>query len=605
MSEQSSSSNMPLELLQSEYDKKIKELRIAKKEITVIIRENQKIQAELKSKNETINALINQNFNELKLLQEKHDNIVENITSNYDKNINKLNDKYKLFQSSLQNRMKENINVHYKVSHVKVNLLTEQNKILENKIIELQSELKQVYENNSIIDNQLKLLNTKFTDLDNRHQNLDQTKLLLEQRHKELNSLYETQVQTKIEQDKIINSLTFQKEKLENELHSAKQELNRNEENIKKLTSDTEQTKNAYQEMYHKHVLLLNDNISKQNNIDEKTLEILSLNSKVNEFEKKNALLDTNRIEANVKINEFINQIDTLQTEIVSAQKIIHQLKTEKEVILDEKIYYNREYDKYKQLMVESENNVLEKIKYLQDAHTKEKEKVITEYENKLKDFRDKSEKQVMLLRSDFNSTVADKDKQIEGYMNHLKSFTDNQYLILQETEKIKLLNEKLRAEQTNIDQKLNEIHFQYKKEIEELKTTNKKEKDLLVESYNENIKKSQELNDALQNRLNQTMEALGLSKTAIANLKETNQNLEKQIHARDSEEMSYQEKYNQMKNEYNSLKENLEKSIELNNTMSNKEKQYESQIRQLQHKCAQLVSIATKNQKGTNSIQQ
>lgn len=605
MSEQLSSSNMPLDLLQSEYDKKIKELRIAKKEITVIIRENQKIQAELKSKNETINALINQNFNELRLLQEKHDSIVENITSSYDKNINKLNDKFSLFKSSLQNRMKENINVHYKVNHEKVNLLIEQNKTLENKIFELQNELRQIHENKSDIDNQLKLLNVKFTDLNNKHQNLEQTKLLLEQQHKELNSRHETQVQTKIEQDKIISSLSFQKEKLDNELHSAKQELSRNEENIKKLTSDIEQTKNAYQEIYHKHVLLLNDNISKQNSIDEKTLEILSLNSKVNEFEKKNALLDTNRIEANVKINELSNQIDTLQSEIISAQKIIHQLKTEKDVILDEKIHYNREYEKYKQQLVDVENNVLDKIKHLQDMCAKEKEKTILDYENKLKELRDKSEKQIMLLRSEFNSTVADKDKQIEGYMNHIKSFTDNQYLILLEMEKIKTINEKFRAEQTNIDQKLNEIHLQYKKEIDDLKLSSKKEKDLLIESYNENIKKSQELNDALQNRLNQTMEALGLSKTAIANLKETNQNLEKQIHVRDTEESSYQEKYNQIKNEYSSLKENLEKSIELNNTFSNKEKQYEIQIRQLQHKCAQLVSIATKNQKGTNSIQQ
>ena len=72
----------------------------------------------------------------------------------------------------------------------------------------------------------------------------------------------------------------------------------------------------------------------KQTSIEEKTLEILGQNSKLGELEKKNIVNENNKKENNVKITELINQVDNLQSELLSSQKIINQLKLEKDNIL-------------------------------------------------------------------------------------------------------------------------------------------------------------------------------------------------------------------------------------------------------------------------------
>ncbi len=183
----------------------------------------------------------------------------------------------------------------------------------------------------------------------------------------------------------------------------------------------------------------------------------------------------------------------------------------------------------------------------------------------------------------------------IDGLTNHVKSFTDNQHIILNENEKLKIINEKFQTEKTNFDNKIAEIQAQCKKEMENLKLLHKKDKDVLLNSYNESIKKAQDINEALQTRLNQTIEALGLSKTTISNLKGSNKSLEQQISTFETETESKQEKYIDLKTENASLREKLERSIELNNTLSNREKQYDGQIKQLQVKCSQLISLTKK----------
>ncbi|XWV26376.1 putative orfan [Tupanvirus soda lake] len=593
---QMNTTNTSPDVSKIEYDKKVRELRTTKRDLATIVKENQKLQSELRVKTETINSLINQNFTELKSLQEKHDKIVNSLTTSYENNIKNLNENYKVFKHSLQSRVKDNINTHYKLNNERISMLISHNKQLSEKIEETQKEILLKEEKIKQLSDRHDVISNLYNDVKLNYNSLEHAKNLLEEQLKETKSLYENQTDTKIEYEKTINGLTLMKEKLENELHAAKQELKRNDEITKKMTSELDQSKISYQDIHHKHILLLNDNVSKQNSIDEKTLEILSLNSKLSEVEKKNALLESNRKELSIKITEMIHQIDNLQLEILSAQKIIHQLKTEKDVLLDEKLHYVKEADQYKQKMIEIESSMLDKIKQVQDFASKDKEKNTNDYENKLKELKDKHEKQIMALRNDLNGVISDREKQIDGLTSHLKSYTDNQHVLLNEMEKMKLTNEKLRMEHSGVDQKTNELHVSYKKELDELRASHKKEKDMLVESYNENIKKSQELNDALQNRLNQTIEALGLSKTAISNLKETNQNLERQIQSRESEDSSFQEKYNQLKSENLSLREKLERSIDLNNTFSNKEKQYEMQIKQLQNKYNQLVTLTKKN---------
>ena len=280
---------------------------------------------------------------------------------------------------------------------------------------------------------------------------------------------------------------------------------------------------------------------------------------------------------------------------------MIQQLKIQNEVIIDEKTYYIKEAEQYKEKTKDVESNMLGRIKQIQDLTNKEKDNIILNYEAKLKDSKDKFEKQINSIRNEYDTCVSEKEKKIDGLTSHLKSYTDHQYITLNENEKLKTINNKLKMDCSGFDSKLSETHFQYKKEFDDSKISFTKEKDILIDSYNETIKKSQELNDALQNRLNQTIEALGLSKTTITNLKETNQNLEKQIQSKESEDNSYQEKYSQLKNENIVLRDKFERSIELNNSFSSKEKQYEAQIKQLNIRCNQLFLLSKKNMNSSN----
>lgn len=584
-----------INIIRTELEKKTKELRLIKRDISIVMKENQKLQSELKIKNETINSLINQNFTELKSLQNRHEDIVNKLTLSYESNIQNMDQKYKLFRSSLERKLKNNVDTHYKLNNEKNILLSNHNTVLLNKLNELETD-------NNNKDSIIKELRQEFmavqqlkNDIGLQLKEFKHTNEILETQLEELKHIYQSATDKNNFNERLISDLTLQKENLTLQLDNTNSELNRSNDQIKKMTSEIENLKTIYEDTHNRNLLLLNENINKQNNIDEKTLEIINMNSKTSEMEKRINLLESNRKELNVKVIDLVHQTDTLKGESLSSQKIIHQLKIEKDVILDEKYHYVKEYETLKSKFQEHEASILDRMKQLQEMASKEKERYIQEQDIKSKESKDKFDKQLMSLKYDYSGIISDKEKQIESLMSHVKSFTENQYVALNEIEKYKIMNEKLRAEQSNIDQKTSEIHLQYKRELDELRTAHKRERDALTESYNEAIKKSHEINDALQSRFNQSVEALGLTKTTISNLKDTNNSLEKQIQARETEDGSIQERYNELKTENLSLKEKLERSIELNNNFSNKEKQYEMQIKQLQTKYNQLILLTKK----------
>ena len=566
------------------------EQKILKKDMLVIIKENQKLQSELKNKNKIISSLINENFGELKSLQEKHENIIESLKTSYESNIKKIHDVHKLFKKSLRSSLKNNINTHYKITNDNVNILTNQNDCLNQKIDTLNK-----FNNDK--NNTIKNLEEKYNDVTKNNcdlqikcSNLENLNHVLDQELQNLKLLHERQMFLKNEEGLELGKITSENESLQENVKLLKQQVLKFEEICKNQNLELENTKCVYKEIHQKHFLILNDNISKQTSIDEKTLEILSLNSKTNEMEKIIMNLETNKKELNVKLNELELKNENLHSELTSLNKVRTQLEMEKNMILDEQEYISRELEQYKQKYLDLETFLLDKIEKIQNECHREKESCISKKDVKIKELKDEHEKKLASLSYDYNSIITEKEKQIDGLTNHLKSFNENLYVTLNELEKLKLLNGKLKMDQLNIDQRIGEISGQFKKEIEELKMTHKKEKDILLESYNETIKKSQELSDMLQNRLKQTVEALSLSKEALSNLKETNQNLERQIQMKESDQNVNYEKINQIKNENISLREKLDRSIELNNAYNIKEKQYESQIKQSNAKYNQLV---------------
>ena len=76
-----------LDSLKEELDNRNKQLKSIKKDISALSKEHTKLQAELKAKNETINSLINNNFDQLNTLKSKHQDTIANISTSYDTNL--------------------------------------------------------------------------------------------------------------------------------------------------------------------------------------------------------------------------------------------------------------------------------------------------------------------------------------------------------------------------------------------------------------------------------------------------------------------------------------------------------------------------------------
>ena len=526
----------------SDCDKIIKELHDKKKDLNIIVEENLKLQSDLKIKNETIGSLINQNFVELKTLQEKHDTIVNALIESYGNNIKNMDSKNKLFCKSVRTKLVENIDTHYKLSNEKNSLLTEQNKVINFRNSEMSKQLE-------ISEEMITNLSSKYHDVLSKY--------------------------NKIETES------------SSELIVAKQTVSLHNETIIKLSSELSDIRSRCNTLF-------NDNISKQTLIDEKTLESLTLSAKVTELEKKYILSESNKSDNNVKIAELTDKVNSLKSEMVSLQKNHQQLLAEKNVAVEEKNHYFGEMEHYRNKFKNLERTITKQIRDSQDILEKEKKQYLEDQNFKMDNVKNKCEQKIEALHIEYETQLSDKEKQLGGVLGHLKSFSDNQHIVLEELEKIKHINEKLKTDKSHIDKKFSDLNAQHKMEMDNLKTAHKKEKDIIMESYNETIGKSQELNDALQTRLNQSIEALGLSKVAIANLRGTNQNLEKQI-AMNSGEDTHLDKYNQIKSENSSLREKLEKSIELNNSFVSKEKHHDTQIKQLQTKYNQIVSLAKK----------
>lgn len=580
-----------------------RELRLLKKEMAIIVKENQKLQTDLKLKNETIASILDQNFSELKLLQEKNEKITDSLSVMYNNNIKEIEEKYKLFRSSFHAKLREYVHTHNKVSGERILLLSNQNNELSKKLQEISIELEDKNLKIKNLDSDLSLKiqelimenseqQKKYCILETQCLELEKIRSFLENKNNEIMLQYDSCAAIKNHHEKIISELSIMNTDYQQNIYSLKQKLQEQSETINFLTAENETSKKTYNDLHNKYLLVLNDNNIKQTSIDEKTVDIISLNSKISGLEHKTNLYETDKKEINMKITGFMAQIENLQTDLFISQKTVSQLRAEKENITEEKNMYSQETDKLKNKLKEFELDILERIKKIQDEVAKEKEKYVKDNEFKLSKYQTDHEKQLMTLKTECNTLVADRDKQIEGLTSHLKSFTDNQHIVLSEVEKLRTINEKLRSDNSTIDQRVNELMMKHRLEMDELKMIHKKEKDVIMESYNENIKKSQDLNEALQHRLNQTMEALSLSKTAISNLKESNHNMEKQIYTRESDNNSFQEKYDRLRSETIVLKEKLDRSIELNNNFSLKEKQYESQLKQLQTNYSKLLAL-------------
>ena len=566
------------------------------------MKENQRLQNELRIKNDTIAGLINQNFNELKILKEKHDKMINDISTSHENSINTINHKYVLFRKSLCARMKENINTHCKVNSERILILSNHNQELMTKIIELQKDIENKGNKINFLDNELFETNRNYQLSDLKNKELENTMTALKIQLSDVTISLEKYMNLTTENEKIILELTEFKKKLVHENSNHLQEISDNSIIIKKLTDELKLVKKTNYEIQNKNISLLNDNMNKQTLLDEKNLENVNLFSKIDDLERKNSVLETSKKDLVNKITDMFAQFDNLNLELATAQKKLNQIKLEKETIIEEKDFYLKELENYRNKLKEQESVSLKNIEFFQEKNNKEKEILLSEHNTLIKELINKYENQITSLKNEINTTTIDKNQRIDGLMIHLKTITDNQYIAFSELEKIKSHNETLKNENSIVDQKINSINMEHKKEMDMLTKTYNNEKEFLVESYKETIKKLQDSNELLQHRLNQSIEALSLSKTTISNLKDSKQDLERKIQTKESEDKTCGEKNKDLINENSNLKEKLSRSLEVSNELSNKEKIYENQIKLLQSKYNQLLLLTKKNINSSNS---
>jgi|GEM_PF-5092996 len=618
-----------LDTMKTELDLKNKQIKQVKKDINFLTKECDRLQTELKIKNETISSLISQNFSQLNELKSKHDDLINNLSTTYENNLSKLNREYKIFRKSFDKKLKDNLDVQYKFNSEKNALQNHSQKHLLDELTKVKKDLFGREENMDIIKRELgevivreEILETKRKELIARNDFLEtqltetkeflekqlienknfmqtqlyETKNLLETKATEAMGLYQIATDTIVQKEKSIQDLSEININLGNQIETDKLTILRLRSQIIQLETDIEQVKTIYNEINGKYHFILSESINRQNTLDEKNLEIIGLNSKLADLERKINSIESGRKELNMKILELVNEAEQLKIQLLEKQKIINQLYAEKEIFDNEKDRFRTEYESVKNLLRESEIGVVEKIRLIQEKMQAEKEIELTELKDKFKEEKEKLEKVVEDTKAECNGVVSDSQKKMESLTNHIKSFTDNQYVALHEVERIKTVNDKLRLEQANVDQRISEIRSLHKKEMDDLRIFHSKEIDTLMDTYNETIKKSQEMNEALQTRLTQTVEGLSLAKITINQMREDNSKHDKQMQGRDNNYSTINDKYNELKAENLSLREQLDRSVELNNSLSAREKQYEAQMKQLQAKYHHVLSITKKD---------
>lgn len=578
------------------YDKNHRELRNIKKEINIITKENQRLQNDLRIKNDTIFGLINQNFNELKNLKEKHDKMINDISMSHENSINTINHKYTLFRKSLDARMKENINTHHKINGQRISILMNHNQELTSKISDLEKNI-ELKENKIInLDNELFLINEKYHHSNLKIQELENTLSAIKIQLLDSDSSLEKYINFNSENKKLISELTEIKNKLLYENNNYIQEISNNNNIIKKITNELDHIRLMNHELQNKNIILLNDNITIQTSLDGKILENTGLSSKINELDKKMENFEISKRDMINKITDLTTKNCDLNLELTTLQKNLYQIKLEKESISDDKDFYIKEFENCKNKLKEQETISLTNFTSIQEEYIKNKVITSQEHSNHIKELTDKYEHQINSLKNELNTLTIDKDQRVNALLSHLKTITDNQYIAFNELEKLKSCNEILKNENLDVDKKINNLNIEHKNEINIILETYNKEKETLIETYKETINRLQESNELLQHRLNQSIEALSLSKTTISNLKDSKQELERKIYSKESEDKSNNEKNKDLINENNNLKEKLSRSLEVSNDLSNKEKIYENQIKLLQSKYNQLLSLTKKN---------
>lgn len=399
----------------------------------------EELQTELRKKNEMINMLIGQNFQELQVLQRKHQEIVQDLTATYRSSFDQL-------RASFQQTVDETLHQEYQLTTRTIETLRTDNKFMARLIKKLAAKLNGVIKENS----QVKLYQ-------------DESNLL--------------------------------------------------------------------------------------------TLENQALRERVTVLERTQAELIESR-----------SRQAMAEDRVVELELNNRSLIVERDLALEESARRTSDYQKACQSLMESESSMITKISQIQAESGEQNTRYEKTHREEIARLTSHHESQLQSVKKEMGVTIIERGKQIDALTSCLKAFTDSQYVALNELEKYKSENEKLRQTHERYEQQIESIMQRCHGETDDERRREKKDREILMESYKENIRKAQDLNANLQEKLERSLETISKSKSIIHSLRESNDRLKRSAQASESRSSIESEtRIQQLQAEIDNLQAKLDASTELN----------------------------------------
>ena len=337
---------------------------------------------------------------------------IENIKKENENKINEIENKYKIEIDKLKennNNINNNINNNEIIENYKKEIEKLNNKIILNN--NLKKEFNKLSLNNDDLLKNEKILKNKIIELENKLNNNNNNKILIDYENK-INEIKKTSNESLKKLEKENKNLLKNFESKEKEIKKLNKKLN------KKLTF-----KNTLSIISFNFNLLSNINNIEINNLktqlNEKELsiktyisQINNLQEKIKDFENKSLInLDNNNLNNNNKLDE--NDIESLQLTITNLKEIIKSKEEENINLLNKINNFNIEFKKYEQEI--NEDKIQLKAEIDQNSFLK----------NEIKLYEDKLNMINHLFNLIFENYVPNSKEKIENFKK-LKNFINS-----------------------------------------------------------------------------------------------------------------------------------------------------------------------------------
>jgi len=531
-----------------------------------IVLENTQLKNELTQKNSLIESMMYENLRWTQEIRKIKEEQVESIKSQeelFREQINRNNYYHLVLRKELKRNVEKNLSHHNEI----INSLKEElknNKIIEQQQNEQYQELNSIYQK---VINECISIKTAYETLTKLHD-------ILKTENENKDIRYANLKSWQLERENIDDNITNKFEKLQSEKNLIEIELKKfsnDVEIVKKLEGENELLKINNDELQKRILLLINDNNQKEDTINENKIINNDYKNKLDYANKYIEQLELIRTENETRINDYFAKTESMKREIVDMKCSLQHLTIESNFNTEEKATLNSELQRLQNELISNEKNTLQRISVALDRQFTEREQSIKDLESKLALQKEKYEEQLLDLKSTINRELSLKEQEIAGLVANLKSLTSSQYAIFQETEKIKLINDKMKLDQTKIDDKLSEIDIKHKREIEDVKTLFRREKDTLITNYEQLVKLQTDKNLIESAKVVKTVDLLENAKKAMMDITNDNKKLQLNRQEKETEISELHNIIGSIKEEKHLLQSKLDQALALQQDANNK----------------------------------